>query len=316
MSASPGALERLRRWLDAPPEVRLVCEVAADYVAAARYRQGSVEAWAVRPLPAGVVRPAALTENVANPEALRESLEHVVGAVTDGQRRCVLVIPDLAARVTLLEFDRVPDRPDEAEALIRWRLGRDLPFDPQQAVLSFAVQPGRDSAQEVLVAACLRGLVGQYESALERLGLQPGFVTLSTLAALGCLGARNGPRLLVKRDLGSLGLALQEGDAVRLFRSLPLPHADSARGEEELLEKVYPAVVYYQDQWGKAVDELVLVGSGRTSSALVSRLQQEAGCPVRELKPESFDLPPSPVSGDTADGRLLPCLGWIRGEVE
>jgi type IV pilus assembly protein PilM len=301
---------QLKAWAEAPAETRVVCEIAADYVAAVRHNRRRVEAWAVRGLPPGTIAPAPLAENIVNLTVLQEPLEHVLGAVADGQRRCALVLPDLTARVALLEFDQFPARTAEADALVRWRLNRDLPFDLSQAVLSFQSQSGRSGGQEVLAAVCLRRVVRQYEEQVERLGLQPGTVTLSTLAALGCLETAGGPRLLVKPDAGSLGLSIADGKAVRLFRSLPLARSNGGPSAAALLEKIYPAVVFYQDQWNQPLSEVVVTGGGDWTEPLA----REAGCAVRTLEVERFDLPPSPVSGAAPDWRLLPCLGWALGE--
>ncbi len=162
---------------------------------------------------------------------------------------------------------------------------------------------------------CLRALVRQYEECLEALGLHPGWVTLSTLAALGCLESDGGaPCLLVKRDHSSLGLAVLHGAAVRLFRSVPLSTGSRLLEEDALFEKVYPAAVYFQDQWGLPVKEAVLAGAGQQS--LGQRLAQEAGCSVREFDPAAFGLPPSVASGAAPESRLVSALGWIRREKE
>lgn len=304
---------RLRRWLNAPAEVPLVVELAGDYVAAVRHRHGRVEAWSVRALPEGAVRPAPLAENLANRGLVERTVAEALSAVGDGGRRCALLVPDLLARVLILEFERLPERVEETEALLRWRLSKDMPFDVGQAVLSYQLQPARTGGREVLVAVSPRSLLRQYEECVEALDLQPGWVGLSTLAALGCLGPDSGtPRLLVKRDQGSLGLAVLHGQAVRLFRSVPLSKGSRSLDEGALFDKIYPAVVHFQDQWGLAVTEAVLVGvSGRS---LGQRLQQEAGCSVREFDLAALGLPASTVSGAAPDRRLAPALGWIRGE--
>ncbi|MFQ5696099.1 MAG: type IV pilus biogenesis protein PilM [Terriglobia bacterium] len=313
MTLGNGWLERARRWLAAPVEVRLVCEVAADYVAAARYQRGRIETWAARPLAAGAVQPATLSDNIANSAAVQEALEAVVSAVAEGERRCALLVPDLLARVLLLEFESVPSRPDEADALLRWRLKNDLPFDIRHAALTYQVQPGRDGKQEVMAAVSLPNLLRQYEECLERLGLEPGWVTVSTLAALGCLASEGGARLLVKRDRGSLSVAVAEGGRMRLFRNLPIPPGHAQNGEA-LADKVYPAMIYFQDQWGRPVEEIIVTGPSTERGVLAERLAQEAGCPVRELDVAGFDLPPSPASGAAADHQLVASLGWARGE--
>lgn len=302
-------------WLQSGAEIRLVCEIAADYVAAARYQHGGVQAWATQPLPAGVVRPAPLAENLTDLPAVQQALQQVIGAVADGQHRCVLLVPDLLARVALLEFDHWPARPEEADGLLRWRLKKDLPFDIAQAVLSYQAQPGRAQAHEVLAVVCLRSLLRQYESCAEALALHPGWVTLSTLGALGCVSSAEGTaRLLVKRDQSSLSLAILHGENVRLFRSLPLALPGGALGEGALFEKIYPAIVYFQDQWGKAVGEVLLAGFDPVPSGLASQFEKEADCRVGAIDLGAHSLPPSASAGARPDHRLLPCLGWVRGE--
>ncbi|MFQ5723422.1 MAG: hypothetical protein ACE5G6_02930 [Terriglobia bacterium] len=309
-------LNRLRHWVGASAEVSLVVEIAGNYVAALRHRLGRVDAWAVRGLAEGAVRPGPLAENITDRAAVREALEHVVGPVADGARRCVLLVPDLLARVAVLEFDHWPERAEEADALLRWRLSKDLPFDVAQAVLAYQAQPGRGQGREALVAVCLRPLLRQYEECVEALGVHPGWVTLSTLAALGWLGSNGArPQLLVKPDASSLGLAIAHGGAVRLFRTVPAPKGSGWRNNEEaLFDKIYPAVVYFQEQWGQPVGQSVLASPERSTGSLGQRLEQELGCAVTEVNPAGLDLPPSPVSGSGPDHRLTPALGWARGE--
>lgn len=315
MDASTSLLARLRRWLGASVEVPLVCEIAADYVAALRHRQGGVEAWAVRALPAGAVCPAPLAENITDGTVVQQALEHVLGSVAGERQRCALLVPDLLARVVVVEFDQLPDSAEEAEALLRWRLSKDLPFDVSQAVLSYQTQSARTAGQEALVAVCLRTLLRQYEECVESLGLQPGWVTLSTLAASGWLRSSDtAPRLLLKRDHTSLGMAVVHGAAVRLFRSVPTPAGSGSLNDEALFEKVYPGVIYFQDQWGQPVSEVVVAGGGGPLPALAQRLEREVGCAVTELNPTASELPPSPASEAAPDHRLTPVLGWVRGE--
>ena len=305
----------LRRWLDPPVEVELVCEIAADYVSALRHQRGRVESWAIRPLPAGVVRPQPLADNILRASAVQEALQHVLGSVANGRQQCVLLVPDLLARIVLLEFEQLPARTEEMEALLRWRLKKDLPFDVQQGVLSYRVQAARENKREVIVAVCLRGLVRQYEECLERLGLQPGWVGLSTLAALGCLeGGSGAPRLLAKRDSTSLSLALIQGSDLRLFRSLPTTAESSEQSDKTLFEKLYPVLVYFADQSRQPVCEVVLAGPSGKQGGLTRQVEKEVGCRVTEISLRAFDVPLSPASGAPPDYRLVPALGWARGE--
>lgn len=301
-------------WFQTSRDVCLVCEIAADYVAAARFQQRAVEAWTVQPLPAGAVRPAPMADNIADQAAVHRALQQVVGAVAERERHCVLLVPDLLARLALLEFDQWPARAEEAEGLLRWRLKKDLPFDVNQAALACQVQPGRSAPHEVLAVAALRSLVHQYEACVEALGLNPGWVAPSTLAALGCVnGGGDRARLLVKRDQTSLSLAIVHAGNIRMFRCLPLG-AGGALESDALFEKVYPAVVFFQDQWEQPLCEVLLLGLEAWEKPLAHRFEQEAGCSARSLALADFRLPPDAASGQAPDHRITPSLGWALGE--
>lgn len=307
---------RFRNWLTEPPELPLVCEIAADYVTALRHRRGQVEAWASCALPPGALRPGPLADNIIDAGAVQGALEQAVGAVDGHAEQCVLVVPDMLARVVLLEMDRLPSRVAEAEELLTWRLAKDLPFDLAQARLSYQAQPGQDGGEEVMVTVCLRSLLRQYEEIVEALKLEPGHVTLSLLATLGWFDESSTvPRLLIKRDPSSLAVAIVQGGAVRLFRSMPLPRTTSENGMDVLLfEKVLPALVYFEDHWGEPVREVRLCGLGRDAKSLMERLRTEAGCEAAELDTSGLELPPAALSEDVPEHSLLPGLGWVQGK--
>ncbi len=309
----PRLPDRLRHWLNAPVDIPVVCEIAADYVAAARCQGGSIVEAAVAELPANAVRPAPVGDNVVDAASVQRVLESVVGQVADGARRCALLVPDLLARVALLELEELPARRDEADQLLRWRLRKDLPFDVSQAALSYDLQATHNSKPEVVVVTCLKNLVHQYEDCVERLGLQPGWVTLSTLALLGCVrSSSTEARLLAKRDHTSLSLAILHDSAIRVFRTLPLPPKGSTVSGTNLFEKVYQALVYFQDQWSQPVREVLVAGMNREERAAVAAAESDWGCPVREI--DTKKLPASAIKTDKAsDYRLLPLMGWVVG---
>jgi hypothetical protein len=305
----------MRRWWQAAGEAALVCEIAADYVSALCCGEGGVQAWAIESLPHGAVHPGPLSENIPNVNTVADALGRAVRTVGNGRHHCALLVPDLVARVVLLEFENLPDKPEEADALVRWRLGRDLPFDLKQAAVSFERHSGRGSAHEVVAVVAVRSLLRSYEECVERLGLKPGWVSLSTLAAADYL-EDGAPKLLVKRDLGSLGLVISHEGRTRFFRSLPLPAAERPGYVQPLFEKIYPALVYFQDQWNQPVTEAVWAGPGGDGAALAELLERETGCKLSHLNLSADSLPRAASGDAAADRRLLPALGWARKEME
>lgn len=315
MATLSGLINRFRHWLQTPLNVQLVFEIGADYVAGLRRENGAVQSWALRELPPGAVRPAPLAENISDSSVVERAVSQVAEAVADKQTRCALLVPDLVARIAVIELEQVPSRPEEVEALLRWRLKKDVPFDVSQAVLSYHLQPGRTTAHQAVVVVALRNLIQQYEECLERAGLEAGQVTLSTLAALHCLASPSStPRLLVKRDSVSLSLAIAHSGSVRLFRSLPLPAGSVEAGEETLFGKIYPAAVYFNDQWGQPIGEIVITGLEQLQPGLVERLEKDTHCRAVALRTSDFGLPAANLPGSDPDYHILPSVGWLREE--
>jgi len=114
----------------------------------------------------------------------------------------------------------------------------------------------------------------------------------------------------VKRDQNSLSLAILQGSAVRLFRSLPLAAPSSAGGEQALFAKLYPAIVYFQDQWGEPIREVLLVGLDGVGRSLTQEFESEVG-----IRAQLFDAGAHVASrGEGLDHRLAACVGWVQGE--
>ena len=312
-----GAAQGVRSWMFDAPEIPLVCEIAAGYVAAVKQRGGVVEAWAARALPDGILRPGPRTDNFSDPAPVQRVLEEVVGAVGGAPGPCAVILPDLLTRVAVFDIDRLPSRPAEVEGLIRWRLSQDLQFDLDQAELSYQVRKGEKGRDEVVAAVGLRHLIRQYEDRFLALGLEPGVVTISLLALLGWFPHDDSPRLLVKRTSTSLSLVVAKGGAVRLFRSVPLPATLAGRaGASGLYDKIYPALVYFQDNAGEPVRTASIWGFGGEAEELKARLKQDANCEAQEMDKLPEGLPPSALDADADPAWVLPALGWVRTESE
>ena len=61
----------------------------------------------------------------------------LAGAVAGRSRDITLVIPDASTRILLLDFDTLPEKPQDADAVVRFRLKKSLPFDVDQSSVSF-----------------------------------------------------------------------------------------------------------------------------------------------------------------------------------
>src|SRR5688572_32542193 len=72
-----------------------------------------VHGWASEPLAPGAVVPSLTALNIVDAGAVKGALDRALSRAGLKARRAALVIPDLAAKVTLVPFDTMPARPDE-----------------------------------------------------------------------------------------------------------------------------------------------------------------------------------------------------------
>jgi len=83
-----------------------------------------------------------------------------------------------------LDFDAFPSDAKEQMALVRFRLKRSVPFDVESAAVSYCAQPAVDKKTEVVAAVAPLEIVSRYEAPFRAVGMLPGLVTTSALAAL------------------------------------------------------------------------------------------------------------------------------------
>src|SRR5688500_11685735 len=100
----------LHSWLASPPPDAAV-EIAPERVSAAtlstRGARTVVQSYASEPLPHGAVVASLAASNIIDPAAVAAAVRTVLGRLEGRVARVALVIPDVAAKVSLLRFDQV-----------------------------------------------------------------------------------------------------------------------------------------------------------------------------------------------------------------
>lgn len=284
--------------------LRVACEITSERVVAARVSAAHdyLEAIASEALPTGTLAPSLSGNNVVDGGSLRASLRATLGRVSDHQRDVVLVLPDAAVRVFLLDFDELPSNESEIAGVVRFRLRKSLPFDIDKAKVSYQVQ--REAAGiRVLAAVVLGAVVDEYESAVRDAGYNPGVVLPSSLAALGLVdGSR--PTLVLKLDPLTTSVTIVAGDQVRLFRMLE--HPAGLDVERDLGGEIYPSLVFFQDNYAAQVDR-VLVGGPSASDSVLPVVEKQTSARVQELVSGRF------LGNASAEGLPRPALAGVAG---
>jgi type IV pilus assembly protein PilM len=259
---------------------RIACEVALDRVVAARAGEhGSLlDVYSTRTLSAGAVAPGLASGNVVRSDELRLAISDVLAAVGGRTRDLIAVVPDAAVRVMLLDFDTLPENQQEASSIVRFRLRKSLPFDIDQAALSYQARRS-NGAVRVVAAVAPRAVIQEYESAFHDAGYAPGVVLPSMLATLGIVSSEK-PTMVVKIDGVTITVAIVDGDELRLFRTLENPAGTRVTGAQ-IAAEIYPSVVFFEDTFGARI-EGILVG-GTSAADIAPALREQANARVQDL---------------------------------
>src|ERR1700736_1431024 len=133
-----------------------------------------------------------------------------------------LILPDPVIRVFVQHFDEFPRSPQEAIPMLRWKLKKSIPFEADETVVSFMRQPAREEGVDIVTALARLRIVREYEQLLESVGVSPGVVMSSTLAALPLLNDRK-PALLARVAGKSMTAAIVRDGILCGYRCADLP---------------------------------------------------------------------------------------------
>ena len=203
---------------------RLAVEIRAEGVIAARSEdaQALLSAVSYGVLPAGTVAPALKAGNVPGRAATVAAVKKALEAVALKERQTTVVVPDAAVRVLLLDFDALPAKTAEALPVVRFRLKKLLPFDADEAVVSYQVMSTQRGLVRVLAVALPKDVLAEYEGVVREAGFEPGAVLPSTLAACAGMGEIEAAALLVNAGETAVTTAIVQGGILLLHRTVDL----------------------------------------------------------------------------------------------
>lgn len=275
----------------------LACEVTPRGVAAARRGGSNGEIFsAYCSLRPGSLLPGLKTPNVLDRAAIVSAIRQALDQVKERDSKISLVIPDAAVRVLLLDFDTLPAKAAEILPIVRFRLRKLVPFETEDASLSYQVMSSKDENVRVIVAASPGPVVAEYEAAAREAGYEPGVVLPSTLAALAAVESDE-PSLVVNHNAGSVTTAITQHNDLLLHRTLELSGQDGDGGAgrpedwrsgdpyalNELQQSVSVAVAYFEDTLSATPRQLLVCGMGGAEE--LSALLADSSIPLRDLVP-------------------------------
>ncbi len=309
----------------------LACEVSPFGVLAARQDATSGLATQFVPLASTTLQPGWKSPNVLERPQLVAALRTAIGAVAErgrqlpggrnlpANRALTLIVPDATVRVLLLDFDALPSKRPEALSILRFRLRKLVPFDTEDAAITYQVMGNNAEGVRVLTVVIPREVLLEYESVVREAGYIPGVVLPSTLAATPLVGTE--PALLVNHNGNTLTTTILRGQELLLHRALDfsgldeqpvdgparLPQSAESREREEeddIRQAVSVALAYFEDTLTTAAAEIFYIGPG-TAEAFHAMLG-EPTIAVRDL-----GQPPELASRTVPRSLLAPVTGAL-----
>jgi type IV pilus assembly protein PilM len=210
-----------------------------------------------QPFEPGTLVVSPVADNLMRGEAVAGMIARLAPANGAKKRRpAAVILPDYAARVTILDFDSFPSSPEEQLSLVRFRVKKTIPFDIEAAAVSYYVQPGSINKKiEVVAVTVALEVIARYEVLFRSTGFHPGVITTSSLAALN-LYRGDGVTVFAKLSGHALSVAVIAGSIIKLFRCVMLEEAS----EEEILAVLHPTFAYVEDELGSPARKLILCG--------------------------------------------------------
>lgn len=272
---------------------RTAVELTPEGALAATAQDGAATpVFAFAPLAAGALLPGIAGTNVFTPQAVTDALRSALDQVSPRQNSVTLIVPDVAARVFVLDFDTLPTKAAEAVPVLRFRLRKMVPFDVEHAAVSYQVlaQNGShsDGTLKLLVTVMPGNILAEYEAAVRGAAYEPGAVVPSSLAALAGLNPAE-PALAANLSSMALTTSITHGDDLLLYRTIELPQ-DNAGRVAEVQRSVAVAAAYFEDKLGERPRQLHYAGAVAA---------KEFARALSDAELEVVELAPTPATGAT-----------------
>lgn len=216
-------------------------DIGTKVLRAVRIKRGktlSLEGYAERPLPEGVLRPSYTKENILDMKRFRDIATLTVEASGLKRGDISLSIPDQVVRVSILELKDVAAKRRDILKFIRWKSRRFLPYDPENAKIDYHLFG--DSVMAVFVKG---DVVSNYEESFCSLSFKPRLVSTPSINLFNLFSQRFGDLkdftfISVLED--SFAIIIVRSGVIVFYRSTEVGYAD-----ERLIPEINSSILFY-----------------------------------------------------------------------
>jgi len=243
-------------------------------------------------VPEGVVSEVYTSPNILDTIRLNAVLQECMDGAPSGIRRAGLSLSDSVFRVQMVEFDELPDKPQDQQRLIHWRLEKGAAFDIADTVLRYQVLRWQDKGCTVLSCVAKRAVIAQYESLLIEQGLEPWAMGPSSFYAFNFYSSRLAKKSSVSalthvsRD--SFATIIMEPGGVRFYRYKDVKRGSAEDIRDRLVREIDDSLHFYahMDRFQQSeVRDIYLTGESDLSADLAEALRTVTSLNVEVLSP-------------------------------
>jgi hypothetical protein len=263
-----------------------VLEVEPGFVAGARLDRAArqVQRVAVREFGAPAFHPLPSRSDLPLGSGLQEAIRSVVETIDVGSGSLGLLLPDGVVRVGVLAFETLPSHHNEADELVRWRLKELLPFDLEDARISYQFLRKEPGNIELLAIAARGTVLAGFEAALDHRNGGPALILPATMALLPLVPETEGSaQVLVHVCSGWVTTVVVVGDRVCLWRNRDLEGSASAGQINDVAREVARVLASARDHFKVEVERVWLCVRPPLDLDVAGELSRRLARPVTPL---------------------------------
>ncbi len=171
----------------------------------------------IAPIPAGSVNAFFDRKNIEDPPLLETKLKEGMRKLGLSKGTVAVLLPEPCVRVFLLHMESFPSSPKERDAVLRWRIAKQMPSFPDDARLVYrnSVSGG---ARKILAVIARDAVVLEYETLFSRCHLVPGVVAFPSIALINLVSPAEESFLTVNVEEDVLSFSAVVDSRPVLFR--------------------------------------------------------------------------------------------------
>jgi hypothetical protein len=232
-------------------------------------------------LPEGTFAPAVVTPELANEAAMAEVLRRLkleAGRIN----RVSVLLPDGWFRMNIFELQSsLPERADEADAMIRWSLKRTMPIDPAMLRVTYNVLDKTGGHPKVLVISAVEKTLAAIERVFAAADIEVVLIEPIGLNIWNAVAVRE---QATTRD--RVFFYIRDGDfTTAVFRgSQPLfIRSRNLNSQRTLQQEIKLSASYLRDTLQTPSFEQCYLAGNHVNGELSAEIGAEFGAPVRRV---------------------------------